>query len=398
MKIGLMGLTFNSGNKGCEALSYSFLETLNWIGKKEKIQVTAVLIEVFPTKQWIKNCFNRTRLSKKYLPAADFTNVNSEYIFYKRIGNRFFFEPGLKDCDCIFDFTYGDSFTDIYGEERFNKGSSLKKEIIRRKIPLILGSQTIGPFRNKNHEKTAVEIIHGAKEVYVRDQMSFDYTVKISGRRPLITTDVAFLLPYEEQGRTQGKLKVGFNASGLLWNGGYTRNNQFGLEVNYQEYCRQVIKAFLLNGREVHLILHAFSKDLTRPDNDLTAALALHNEFPETILSPEFITPMEAKGYISKMDVFIGARMHATIGALSAGIPVIPFSYSRKFEGLFHSLNYKWLIHGCEEKTDTAVEKTLCWCGNLNQLHADLEVCKELVREKTDFLLESYKTVILEEC
>lgn len=398
MKIGLMGLTFNSGNKGCEALSYSFLETLNWIGKKEKIKVTAVLIEVFPSKQWIKNRFNRIRLSKKYLPVADFTNVNSECMFYKRIGNRFFFEPGLNECDCIFDFTYGDSFTDIYGEERFNKGSSLKKEIIRRKIPLILGSQTIGPFKNKNHEKTAVEIIHAAKEVYVRDQMSFDYTVKISGRRPLLTTDVAFLLPYEEQVKTQGKLKVGFNVSGLLWNGGYTRNNQFGLEVNYQEYCRQVIKTFLLNGREVHLILHAYSKELTRPDNDLVAALALHNEFPETILSPEFITPMEAKGYISKMDVFIGARMHATIGALSAGIPVIPFSYSRKFEGLFHSLNYKWLIHGCEEKTDTAVEKTLCWCENLSQLHSDLEVCKELVREKTDILLESYKTVILEEC
>ena len=32
--------------------------------------------------------------------------------------------------------------------------------------------------------------------------------------------------------------------------------------------------------------------------------------------------------------------MHATIGAISSGVATIPFSYSRKFEGLFGNLEY----------------------------------------------------------
>ena len=33
-------------------------------------------------------------------------------------------------------------------------------------------------------------------------------------------------------------LNIGINVSGLLWNGGYTRNNQFGLKFNYKAYIR----------------------------------------------------------------------------------------------------------------------------------------------------------------
>ena len=41
------------------------------------------------------------------------------------------------------------------------------------------------------------------------------------------------------------------------------------------------------------------------------------------------------------MDFFMGARMHSTIGAFSANVPVLPMAYSRKFNGLFvDTLNY----------------------------------------------------------
>ena len=36
--------------------------------------------------------------------------------------------------------------------------------------------------------------------------------------------------------------------------------------------------------------------------------------------------------------------MHATIGAFSAGVPVVPMAYSRKFNGLFvDTLNYHFM-------------------------------------------------------
>lgn len=397
MKIGLIGLTYCSGNKGCEALSYSFLEVLNRIGEKNGIVIEACLIEVFPTRLWLKNKCKRSEIVKKYLPAMNFVNVRSSCIYYKTIKNKLFFEKGLETMDCVFDFTYGDSFTDIYGEERFIHGSRLKKEVMKKGIPFILGSQTIGPFRNQELERIACDIIKESKEVYVRDQLSLDYTKKISGRIPQMTTDVAFLLPYTEcEKKEHTNIIVGFNPSGLLWNGGYTRDNQFGLTVNYQEYCRKVIDTLLKKGCEVHLILHAYTTDLERPDNDLIAVQKLHEEFPDTVVSPQFATPMEAKSYIAQMDVFVGARMHATIGAFSAGIPVIPFSYSRKFEGLFNSLDYDCIVHGCEDTTEVATDKTIKWIFEIDFLRDKMKKGEQVAKEKTDYLLNSYEKVIFD--
>jgi len=396
MKIGLIGLTFYSGNKGCEALSYSFLEVLNRIAVKRGILIEACLIEAFPTRLWIHNNFRRKKIMKNYLPSTNLSNIKCSCIFYKRIGKKIIFEQTIKKCDCVFDFTYGDSFTDIYGEDRFISGSRLKEKIINMGTPLILGSQTIGPFNSKKNEKIAADIINSAKEVYVRDQLSFEYTKKISGRLPLLTTDIAFLLQYDKPDVNEKsyKQRIGFNPSGLLWNGGYTRNNQFNLTVNYQQYCKAVIKKMISEGIEVHLILHAYSSDLSRADNDLVAAKALHSEFPETIMSPMFNTPMEAKSYIAKMDLFIGARMHATIGAFSANVPVIPFSYSRKFEGLFNSLKYDYIINGYIDTTEEAITKTTNWISNNKKLSDKMIEGEQVIEEMNEFLINSYDSVI----
>jgi len=41
----------------------------------------------------------------------------------------------------------------------------------------------------------------------------------------------------------------------------------------------------------------------------------------------------------------MGARMHATIAAFSAGVPVVPMAYSRKFNGLFEeTLSYPHIV------------------------------------------------------
>ena len=111
------------------------------------------------------------------------------------------------------------------------------------------------------------------------------------------------------------------DASGLLWSGGYSGNNQFHLSVDYKEYCCNVIEKVLLRDDvELYLIPHVLSADMTYADNDLVACKELHKLYPDTICAPEFENPMQAKSYISKMDLFVGARMHATIGAFSSGV------------------------------------------------------------------------------
>jgi polysaccharide pyruvyl transferase WcaK-like protein len=61
----------------------------------------------------------------------------------------------------------------------------------------------------------------------------------------------------------------------------------------------------------------------------------LARAFPRCMVAPFFYSPIEAKSYISGLDLLIGSRMHACIAAYSSGVPVFPLAYSRKFSGLF---------------------------------------------------------------
>ena len=153
--------------------------------------------------------------------------------------------------------------------------------------------------------------------------------------------------------------RVGFNISGLLWNGGYTGQNQFNLLTDYREYCLAVIEGLLAGGAEVHLVPHVLSRGDAADEDDLAVSRILADQHPDCVLAPNFRSPVEAKSYISRMDVLIGSRMHATIASFTSGVPTIPVAYSRKFAGFFGNLDYPVLVDLAEMGTQPAIEATL---------------------------------------
>ena len=406
IKIGILGLALRSpesvgGNLGCYALGYSFFEIMNTIAKQTDIQIQIVQIGTLNWKRWAKQTIKRLLFRKNiksyyYSELYQYLNFDTGDVL-KLQGYRFLM-PIVKKCDCVFDFTAGDSFTDLYGEERFYERTGLKKKLIDSGVPLILGSQTIGPFKDSEVEKYAIDVIEKCRAVFVRDNQSKDYVEQICKAKPILTTDVAFFLPYEKKEKIGFKKKAGFNPSGLLWMGGYNGENQFGLTVDYQKYCKEIIQYLQGQGFEVHLILHAYSKTIKEgyyhADNDKLAVNALHEIYQNTIIAPSFATPMEAKSYISGMDLLIGARMHATIASISAGVPVIPFSYSRKFEGLFSSLNYPYVVEGTKWDTNDAINKTIGWINRIDQLCSNTEKCYKEINDLKIRMLKEYQMVI----
>ncbi len=188
-----------------------------------------------------------------------------------------------------------------------------------------------------------------------------------------MATDVAFTLPFDSSRHhfpADGPSRVGLNVSGLLWAGGYTGDNQFNLTVDYREYCRRVVDLLVTAGHEVHLVPHV----LARPgesdeEDDVRAALELQAEHPECLLAPAFTSPVDAKSWIHHLDVLIGSRMHATIAALTAGVPTIPAAYSRKFAGFFGNLGYPVLVDLTRATTDDAVSATLAHVADRERLH-----------------------------
>ena len=57
--------------------------------------------------------------------------------------------------------------------------------------------------------------------------------------------------------------------------------------------------------------------------------------------------------------MFIGARMHATIAAISSGVPTMPVAYSRKFTGLFGTIEYPYVVDLTELDTEEAYKLTV---------------------------------------
>ena len=133
MKIGLTGLVFNTGNKGCEALSYSFLDVLDDIAGSANEVYDIVIFRTFPVREGLRRFYSLGSVKKKLGPQKDYNNLRVSVCFYRRIRRRILFDRLNIRCDYVFDFTQGDSFTDIYGDSRFEEVLLLKQVFLSKK-------------------------------------------------------------------------------------------------------------------------------------------------------------------------------------------------------------------------------------------------------------------------
>lgn len=251
--------------------------------------------------------------------------------------------------------------------------------------------QTIGPFENKRFEKKAIKAIEDFKCLFARDRQSYIYAHDIlNNRKVKESIDVAFYLPFERNTFEDNKIHVGINVSGLLWNGGYTKNNQFSLKSDYRKLTTDVIEYFRKTENvQVHLVPHVLPAD-GDVENDRTVSKELLKDYSDIILAPRFNSPIEAKSYISGLDFFTGARMHSTIAAFSSGVPVVPMAYSRKFNGLFNeTLKYEFIGDLVNESTEDVFNKVKEGYANRAILKDNIEQSlKEIVSPRLESLKE----------
>ena len=348
MNIILSNSTTISGNRGCVALSISTMFLLDEILSKKGISYTFYLPQsgqpVFGEYSIRLNDRNI-----KYTACSDPSIYNTKQLIKNiikfkdyKVAHKIF-----KNADYILDIGQGDSFSDIYGKARFYWIFSQYKLSQKFHIPLCILPQTIGPFKDKTIKEQATKGIQKASLVMTRDRQSYDYVKELLPNKEVSEfIDVAFFMPYKKKHFDSQLIHVGLNISSLLWNGGYTRNNQFNLKADYQELIHKLIKYFLsLQNVKLHLIPHVVTGE-RNIENDYEISFEIYEKYnhPNLILSEFFLGPIEAKNYIAGMDFFMGARMHSTIAAFSSGVPVVPMAYSRKFNGLFaDTLSYSYL-------------------------------------------------------
>lgn len=289
----------------------------------------------------------------------------------------------LRASDLVLDIGEGDSWTDIYGTQRFVFHAGTKIATLALGKPLVLSPQTIGPFDHPVKRRIADAIMNRARAVFTRDSLSTAY---VAQRRLRCETaeyiDVAFRLPFTPQPRAAARARVGLNVSGLLYRGGYTGRNELGLTIDYRDFTHRLMAALRDRGAELHLVPHVTAPDGS--DDDRSVIPALRERFPDLIVPDAFPDASTAKSYMSGLDFVVGGRMHACIGAFSAGTPVVPIAYSRKFNGLFDTLGYPHYVDGKAVSTDEAVARTLAGFDRRAQLAEDIRPGLALAKDRLD--------------
>ncbi len=373
MKICLLGASFDTGNLGVSALAESSIKIIlnRWpdaevillgTGSTDgehclKLSGREIRVRIVRMR-FCKNVFLRSHfcvlllnaILLKLLPFGRFRNLLSAINPYVKT---------LVETDKVFDITGGDSFSDIYGLRRFLIYGFLQKWlIIQFGKELILLPQTYGPFKRSITRLMAKSVLKRASVIYARDSESIEYVRVLLGNHNVngklrFMPDVAFVLDSHEPEtidigslddvRKEGSIVVGLNISGLLFNGGYTQENMFGLKTNYRELIYSVVDYLVKDERPLVLLVpHVLAPSRTVED-DPNACRQLYEKLSEKYPGRIFLTQGKynhnnIKYIIGLCDFFIGSRMHACIAALSQSIPAVGIAYSKKFHGVFESI------------------------------------------------------------
>ena len=260
--------------------------------------------------------------------------------------------------------TGGDSFSDIYGMQVFILGFFKKLLPILFNKRLIMLPQTYGPYKRPLTKLMARYILSYSDLIYSRDRAGVSYVTKIlngatGGKEVRFAPDVGFVLDPQRPRRmdvgsllnvrTDKSVVIGINVSGLLYYGGYTRDNIFGLKENYKHIISGIID-FLMAKENFLLLLipHVFAP-IESMESDVGACLDMYEKFSAKYPARVFMArgrydQRQIKYIIGLSDFFLGSRMHACIAALSQCIPAVGLAYSEKFEGVFATVQSEQFV------------------------------------------------------
>lgn len=275
----------------------------------------------------------------------------------------------VADADLVGDVRGGDSFSDIYGLKRFFLAFLPVLTVILVKGSIVHFPQTYGPFRTCSARILARFLLRRSSAVIARDRESQRIAQEMVGPRLTVqlSPDVAFSLYSEApsemlvEPRILGKLPedtIGINVNGLMFNGGYNRDNMFGLKLDYRAFLPDLVVSLLRDTEaDILLVPHTIAAS-GDPESDNEACLKVRDTLPVELQSRVRIVTgdydaHQLKGIIGQCDFFVGARMHSCIAALSQGVPCVGVAYSMKFGGVFDSVGMlDWVVDG--RVTDSA--------------------------------------------
>gem|GEM_PF-4391597 len=237
--------------------------------------------------------------------------------------------------------------------------------------PRIVAPISFGPFHSKWHGKLAARALKKMNIVFAREEKSGQY-MNEEGVNAEVVPDMAFFLPEAQPDLNKGKI-LGITMIELLG------RRQAIFEKNY---IVALGKFAITHGYKIQPLIHVDAAKYGISDVPATQRIikSLEDLGVETLPIINTRSIKELMSHYSKLDIFLGMRMHSDIIAATQLIPFVAIAYEHKTEGVCKALGLSDFCIGVDEVDTETLLKLL------NNLVKD----KAQIKEK---LLSFQKTV-----
>lgn len=293
-----------------------------------------------------------------------------------------------------------DTLTDRYGV--LGLDSLLMRSLgiligVSMKKPTVICGHSIGPFRTRFSRFLARFILNRVSLITVREGISKEILKKLNIKNPNIfeTADLAFLLKPASPERAKEILKkedvptdkplVGISVSRLI-------TEYIPIKPQKRAYAYYVrfmakITDFIIKTFDVtvvfisHVIGPGEKHDDRLVSKDVYKLVKAKKRV--RIIEGDY-SPEELRSLIRTFEIFIGARMHAVISALSMHVPSLVFSYLPKAQGIMETVGQENYVCNIEKLDYEKVnEKILELWKNRENIRGILKERMKSIREKS---------------
>ena len=375
--------TYNSKNKGDAAMQISTAQEL----RKRFPHARIILHTPFPD------------LDRSFYPDIDILKSSRRrlvfgtlqilraalYRHFRILGNEEI--RTLHQADAVIDLS-GDMMTESYGPHvAYSHFIPLLISLALGR-PLMLCAQSIGPF--KWTMPLAKFIFGRISLITTRDDISTAYLAKHRlGHTVVETADMAFLLKpvpdkrvdeilEQESLSLDGRKVLGVSVSGLIEQH-YRKRNPNAVMLGFDELIAGELDT-IIDRIDVDVL---FIPHVTGPtsikDDRLAAEKVLHKMCRAdraSVLLGDY-RPDELKGVISRFWIHLGARMHASIGAVTTSVPVAAIAYSHKTPGVMKQFGLDSYV----------VDISQFGKGDLVKVACELAAKRDVIADKLDEVL-----------
>ena len=238
----------------------------------------------------------------------------------------------------------GDLLGMSWGYDALRLFSGPMNAAVQHSVPCIVWGGSIGPFDGlPKIEKIMLPLLAKSDLLLVREPTTREYLKKNGIEKNVHeVTDCAFLLPVEEvdvppeleSALTTGAL--GINLAPFLKRKGYANCSPRQL---LKKSVQWIIKLRQHTDIPIVLIPHVMEDKYPETfNNDFEYLRQIHDHLPKELRSGVVLYDarqhncMQIKKVISRLKVFAGTRLHATVASLSSRVPTYTIAFS--FKGL----------------------------------------------------------------